>query len=136
MLKSDRLLAGGSNQRPPNTAMDLTPCRPLSRPARCRPSSPTFGLQEQLEAQEQTPYFDPMATTIERLAEEALKLPGESRAQLADLLVESLDSSDFGHVERQWVSEAKRRRDEIRSGKVKPIPGEEALRKARNALEE
>jgi len=77
-----------------------------------------------------------MATTVERLAEQALKLSGESRAQLVDLLVESLDSSDLGHVEQLWVSEAKRRRDEIRSGKVKPIPGEEALRKARSALKE
>ncbi len=77
-----------------------------------------------------------MATRVERLAEQALKLSGESRAQLADLLVESLDASDLGHVEQLWVSEAMRRRDQVRSGQVKPIPGEEALRKARSALEE
>jgi len=77
-----------------------------------------------------------MATRVEGLAEQALKLSGESRAQLADLLVESLDASDLGHVEQLWVSEAMRRRDQVRSGQVKPIPGEEALRKARNALDE
>jgi len=77
-----------------------------------------------------------MATTVARLAEQALKLSGESRAQLADLLVESLDASDLGRVEQLWVSEARRRRDQIRSGQVKPILGEEALRKARNALKE
>jgi len=80
--------------------------------------------------------FNRMATTVERLAEQALKLSGESRAQLADLLVESLDASDLGHVEQLWVSEARRRRDQIRSGQVKPIPGDEALRKARSALKE
>ncbi len=76
-----------------------------------------------------------MATTVERLVEEALKLPGESRAQLADLLVDSLDSGDLGHVEQSWLDEAKRRRDDVRSGKVKPVAGEQALRKARSALD-
>ena len=76
-----------------------------------------------------------MATTLERLAEQALKLSGESRAQLADILVESLESSDLGHIDQLWASEAKRRRDEIRSGSVKPVPGGEALERARSALE-
>jgi len=33
----------------------------------------------------------------------------------------SLDSE----LDQQWISEAKRRRDEVRSGCVKPIPAEE-----------
>lgn len=82
------------------------------------------------------PNFERMAITVERLAEQALKLSGEARARLADLLVESLDATDLGRVEQLWVSEASRRRDEIRSSQVKPIPGEEALRKARTALKE
>lgn len=75
-----------------------------------------------------------MATTVERLAEQALKLPSESRARLADLLVESLDASDLGRIDRLWTAEAKRRRDEVRAGRVKTIPGDQARRKVRNAV--
>lgn len=75
-----------------------------------------------------------MATTLEQLAEQAMNLPTESRARLADLLVESLDAAELGHVDRLWVAEAKRRRDEVRSGRVEVIPGDEALQKVRDAV--
>ncbi|MGQ0760647.1 MAG: addiction module protein [Acidobacteriota bacterium] len=75
-----------------------------------------------------------MSTMIEQLAEQAMTLPPESRAKLADLLVESLDSADLGRIEQMWLSEAKRRRDEVRSGKVKTIPGPEGLRRVRDNL--
>ena len=75
-----------------------------------------------------------MSTTVEQLAEQAMNLPAESRAKLADLLVESLDADELGRIEQMWVMEAKRRRDEIRSGKVKAIPGDEGLRKVRDTL--
>ena len=63
-----------------------------------------------------------------------MNLPGESRARLADLLVESLDTEALTEIDRLWLSEAKRRRDEVRSGKVKTIPGDEALRSVRDSL--
>jgi hypothetical protein len=69
-----------------------------------------------------------MATTVEKLIEQAMTLPSESRAQLADLLVESLDADDLGRIDL-WTAEAKRRRDEVRNGQVETIPGEDALRK-------
>lgn len=75
-----------------------------------------------------------MVTTIEQLAEQAMALSSESRAQLADLLVESLDAQALGRIDQLWVSEAKRRRDEVRSGQVKTIPGPTALQKVRDAL--
>jgi hypothetical protein len=75
-----------------------------------------------------------MSTTVEQLAEQAMNLPGESRARLADLLVESLDAEALTHIDRLWLSEAKRRRDEVRAGKVKTIPGDEALRSVRDSL--
>ena len=75
-----------------------------------------------------------MATTLERLAEQAMTLPSELRAQLADLLVESLDGEELGRIEQLWLDEAKRRRDEVRSGAVKTVPGEEALRKVRDSI--
>jgi putative addiction module component (TIGR02574 family) len=75
-----------------------------------------------------------MRTTVEQLAKQAMALPTESRARLADLLVESLDADELGRIDRLWTAEAKRRRDEVRAGHVKLIPGEEVLRKVRRTV--
>lgn len=87
-----------------------------------------------LEASGQIPYRAVMATSVERLAEQALKLPSESRARLADLLVESLDAAGLGRIDRLWTAEAKRRRDEVRAGRVKTVPGDQGRRRIRDAL--
>jgi putative addiction module component (TIGR02574 family) len=75
-----------------------------------------------------------MGTPLEKLAEQAMALPNESRAQLADLIVESLDAGELGRIDQMWAAEAKRRRDEARTGQVETIPGDEALRKVRDAV--
>ena len=75
-----------------------------------------------------------MSMTVEQIATEALALPSEERALLADHLVESLDASEVSRIDRVWATEAKRRRDEVRSGKVKMIPGDEALAQVRRSL--
>ena len=75
-----------------------------------------------------------MGTTEEQLAEQAMNLPSESRARLADLLVLSLDADQLGPIDGLWVAEAKRRRNEVRDKRVQTVPGEEALRKVRNVL--
>jgi len=75
-----------------------------------------------------------MATTIEKLAEQAMTLPTESRARLADILVESLDAADLTQLDEMWITEAKRRRDEVRAGKTETISGDEALQSVRDSL--
>ena len=75
-----------------------------------------------------------MALTLEQLAEEAMKLPAESRAKLADQIVESLDLTEPDAIQRLWTAEALRRREEIRSGRVKPIPGEEVIAEVRRVV--
>ena len=75
-----------------------------------------------------------MATSIEQLVTQAMELPGESRARLAELLVESLEADDIGPVEKAWLAEAKRRRDDVRAGRVEPIDGESALLSVRNSI--
>jgi len=72
-----------------------------------------------------------MPRSIEIIEEEALQLPLASRAQLAEKLVESLDAAELDDVQRLWAAEAVRRRDEIRSGRVTAIPGEQVLAEAR-----
>lgn len=79
-------------------------------------------------------YRVPMSTTVEKLIEQAMTLPSESRAQLADLLVESLDAADLGRIDGLWATEAKRRRDEVRNKHVGAVLGEEALGKVRDSF--
>ena len=75
-----------------------------------------------------------MPLTPEQLAEEAMDLPTQSRARLADLLVESLDAEELGAMDRAWAAEARKRGDEVRSGAVKSIPAEDAFKTARDSL--
>ena len=75
-----------------------------------------------------------MAANFEDVAEQAMTLPPDSRARLADLLVESLDTDVLGPHDELWLAEAQRRLDDIRSGRVQTIPGEEALRAVRDSL--
>lgn len=73
--------------------------------------------------------------SIEQLIQEALSLPSASRALLADKLVESLEFDIDETIQTRWTTKAKKRRDEVRSGMVQPIPGEEALAQVRRLLE-
>ena len=75
-----------------------------------------------------------MPMTIEQIAQEALALPSEQRALLADRLVESLDAAEVHRIDRLWATEARRRRDEVRQGLVETIPGDEALAQVRRSL--
>ena len=75
-----------------------------------------------------------MILTVEQIAEEALALPNEARALLADRLVESLDLAEDGYIQQLWSAEARRRRDDVRAGRVKTIPGDEALERVRRIV--
>jgi Putative addiction module component len=56
--------------------------------------------------------------SIEDLMEELLTLPSASRALLAEKLVESLVFDADPTIQTAWTLEAKKRRDEVRSGSV------------------
>jgi putative addiction module component (TIGR02574 family) len=64
--------------------------------------------------------------TAEQLTEAALRLPEEEREALADALLASLVDQEFDTAQ---VAELERRSEELRTGKVKGIPAEEALRR-------
>lgn len=72
-----------------------------------------------------------MKVTIEELSIQAMSLPGKYRAQLAEKLVESLEQES---IEKIWMIEAKKRRDEVRNGQVKPIHGKKALEQVRKIV--
>ncbi|WP_460206544.1 addiction module protein [Scytonema sp. NUACC21] len=74
--------------------------------------------------------------SIEQLIQEALALPSVSRAILAEKLVESLEFDLDETIQTLWITEAKKRRDEIRQGIVQAVPGEEALAEVRRLLQQ
>ena len=77
-----------------------------------------------------------MPLTPKELAQKAMELSPEGRAELADLLVESLETAQLGRIDYLWFAEAKRRRDDVRSGKVSTIPSSEAVEQVRDALKQ
>ncbi|MBW2596222.1 MAG: addiction module protein [Deltaproteobacteria bacterium] len=74
-----------------------------------------------------------MAISVDDLATKAMTLSGEARALLAERLVESLDQESVREI---WLTEAKKRRDEVRSGLVRPIPGVEVMEDVRKLIDE
>jgi hypothetical protein len=75
-----------------------------------------------------------MAMTVDQIEKEALALPSEVRARLADRLVQSLEAAEVNRIDKLWVAEAKRRREEVRQGQVQTIPGPEGLARVRRSL--
>jgi putative addiction module component (TIGR02574 family) len=61
-----------------------------------------------------------MGNTTEMIRE-AESLPVEERAKLVDSLLRSLNPTD-AVIDRKWVAVAKRRLEELRSGKVNAVP--------------
>jgi Putative addiction module component len=65
--------------------------------------------------------------SIEELMQEVLALPGLARGILEERLVESLEFEIDAEFLACWVAEARKRRDEVMSGVVMAIDGDEAL---------
>jgi len=63
-----------------------------------------------------------MTPVLERVEHDALSLPDEERAFLADRLLSSLDGEVLSDVDAAWVAEAERRYTEYKAGKRKPVP--------------
>lgn len=70
-----------------------------------------------------------MPSTV-AIISEAESLPVEERAIIVDSLLRSLNPPD-PEIDRKWAAVAKRRLEELRSGRVKAIPGEEVFAKIR-----
>ena len=68
-----------------------------------------------------------MASSIEIIEAEALRLSATERARLIERLIASLDADPS--VEEAWAAEVERRNSEIESGKVSLISGPEAISK-------
>lgn len=66
--------------------------------------------------------------TMKELISEAISLPVEERAILADTILRSLNPPD-SDMDRKWAAVARRRLGELRSGQVEVVPGDEVFAK-------
>jgi Putative addiction module component len=73
--------------------------------------------------------------SIEQITQDIMALPSDSRALLADKIVESLEFDVDPGIQQAWLSVAKNRRNEIRNGEITPINGDDALAQVRKLLE-
>ena len=73
-----------------------------------------------------------MATPLETVSAEALRLTPEDRVQLADRLLASVFPDK--DVENGWSEEVERRIQEIESGRAQLTPAAEAIARARAAI--
>jgi len=67
-----------------------------------------------------------MDPEIQRILEEAKRLPPPRRAALAVSILETLEDETSPEVDHAWAELARRRLDDLESGRVRGIPWEEA----------
>ena len=72
--------------------------------------------------------------SIEQLETELMKLDLSARAALAEKLLRSLEELSEEENESLWAAEAERRVEEMRTGKAREVDGEEAMRRAVEAI--
>ena len=63
----------------------------------------------------------------------AESLPIELKTRLIDRLLNSIEPSQ-AEIDNLWAKEAERRVDEIKSGKVKTIPGDDVFKEIYNRI--
>lgn len=73
-----------------------------------------------------------MSLPVEDLEAQALSLPPEDRARLLERLIASFEPKS--PAQAAWMQLAQRRREDVRSGRARMVPGDEALARVRARL--
>jgi len=73
-----------------------------------------------------------MSTRVEALEAEAMRLPAEERARLAERLLASL--SEDTAIDDVWATEVERRIAEIESGRGQLSPAADVISRARTSV--
>lgn len=71
---------------------------------------------------------------LEELTTRAVALPARSRAELAEILIQSIEEVDSEAIKAAWLVEIRRRDQEIRAGAAVARAADEVLRAAREQL--
>jgi len=75
-----------------------------------------------------------MIATLDTVLAEALALSEDNRLQLVESLIPTLQITP--DLEAEQIHEVRRRIEEVRSGRVSTIPGEQVFREIRQSLDE
>ncbi len=75
-----------------------------------------------------------MEAAIDKAYEEAMSLPDELKAVLAEHIIQYLETNIDPSLEQLHLETVRRRKNEMRSGNVQPVNGKDALDKARRVL--
>ena len=75
-----------------------------------------------------------MIATLDTVLAEALALSEDNRLQLVESLIPTLQITP--DLEAEQIHEVRRRIEEVRSGRVSTIPGEQVFREIRQSLAE
>jgi len=68
--------------------------------------------------------------STQELIEEALVLPIEERAFIIESLIRNMNPTDT-EIDRKWIGISQKRLNDLKSGKVRGIPGDEVFNKIR-----
>ena len=79
-------------------------------------------------------FIPPMPRKVSEIVEEARQLPYGERAELIEQLIADSAKNLDPEIEKAWGDEAMRRLAEMESGKVKPVPTEEVMARARKII--
>lgn len=75
-----------------------------------------------------------MAVSVESVFADAMSLPDDEKADLLERLLGAVGEPVESEVDPAYLAELRRRRDEVRAGTARTIPGPEALRRVRESL--
>ena len=75
-----------------------------------------------------------MTMTLDEIVEETTQLPADIVVELVDRIMLARHGGIEPGIELAWKTEIQRRVEEIKSGKVRGIPVEESLARARKIL--
>jgi putative addiction module component (TIGR02574 family) len=73
-----------------------------------------------------------MARTVEEIESEVLQLDLRSRASLAKILLESLESLPQAELDQLWAEEGEARFGDLQAGRTTAIEGDEVFARARS----
>ena len=69
-----------------------------------------------------------MSKSFDEVVSEVLLLPPNSRAVLAERLLDSLSDSTQRQRDALWAAEAEQRAAQVESGEVEAIPGDQVMK--------
>jgi len=77
-----------------------------------------------------------MTPDEQRVLAEALRLPSDARADLAERLLISVDAESGESVDQAWKEEIEKRARELDNGEVETLPWEEVRQRMRRIIDE